>query len=195
MHVWISEVEYHWFRYACVGLFPVSWQAITKATADMLSIGHSGTIFSEIFVKNTKYSFNKVHLKILPTELWQLCAGLNVLMQRDTSLGHKYLQWLPWYTNFFYLIYCVHAQNYGAIYMDEHSIINHIWKAKKHWWKHSNYLIIYVQHVLGNMHMVVLYNSLMLSNACMLKKMRLSLVQIMGCCQIDDEPLSEPMLY
>ena len=52
------------------GSLPVRRQAITWTTADLLSIGHLKTNFSEIQIKIRNFSFMKMHLKMSSAK-WQ----------------------------------------------------------------------------------------------------------------------------
>ena len=64
----------HWIWY---GLLPN--QAITWTNADLLSIRHSGTNFSDIWPKIQKFSMREMHLKkMLSTKSQQFCSCLNV---------------------------------------------------------------------------------------------------------------------
>ena len=51
------------------GLLPVRHQAITWFNAGLLSIGHLGTNFSEIWIWILTFSFKKMHLKMSSAKL------------------------------------------------------------------------------------------------------------------------------
>ena len=65
--------------YSDIGLSPCWHQAIIWTNAGILLIGNSRTNFSEIFVKIYRFSFKKMHLKMLSAKWWPSCLGLNVL--------------------------------------------------------------------------------------------------------------------
>ena len=61
------------------GLSPGRRQAIIWTNAEILLIGSLGTNFNEIFIKIQKFSFKKIHLKMLSGKWHPCCLGLNVL--------------------------------------------------------------------------------------------------------------------
>ena len=63
------------------GLSPSWCQAIIWTNAILLPLGTSGANFSEIFSELHAFSFEKVHLQMLPAKWRQLCLGLNVLQK------------------------------------------------------------------------------------------------------------------
>ena len=52
------------------GLLPVRYQAITWTNADLLSIAHLRTKFSENWIETENFSFIKMHLK-MPSAKWR----------------------------------------------------------------------------------------------------------------------------
>ena len=64
------------------GLSPGRRQAITWTNAGLLSIGPSGTNFSEIRVEIQGFSFTKVHLKMSSTKWRPFCPGKDELIRR-----------------------------------------------------------------------------------------------------------------
>ena len=82
----------HWCRvtHICVGkliiigsdngLSPDRRQAIIWTNAELLSIGHLQTYFSENLIKMQQFSLKKMHVKMSSAK-WRLsCLGLNVLI-------------------------------------------------------------------------------------------------------------------
>ena len=63
------------------GLSPGRRQAIIWTNAGILLIRTLGTHFSVILREIHTFSINKTHLKISSVKWWQLCLGLNVVMQ------------------------------------------------------------------------------------------------------------------
>ena len=62
---------------SCNGLSPVRRQAITWSNGTLLSIEPLWTNFSEIWIKNTKISFMKMHLKLSPAKWRPFCPGVD----------------------------------------------------------------------------------------------------------------------
>ena len=81
----------HWGRvtHICVGnltiigsnngLSPSRHRAIIWTNAGILSIGHFGINFSEIFIEILIFSLNKMHLKMSSAKWRPFCLGINVL--------------------------------------------------------------------------------------------------------------------
>ena len=67
-------------------LSPGQRQAIIWTNAGILLIGPWGTKFSEILSEIIKFSFNKMHLKMLSGKWRPFCLGLNVLTYMPTTL-------------------------------------------------------------------------------------------------------------
>ena len=61
------------------GLAPNRRQAITWTNVDLLSIGPSGTNFSENWIEIQTFSFKKMCLKVSSVKYRPFCLGLNVL--------------------------------------------------------------------------------------------------------------------
>ena len=72
-----------------MALWPLWHQAIIWSNAAILSIRHKGTYFREILFKIQKFSFKKMHLKMLSIKWQPFCLGLNVL--RVTTRKLRYL--------------------------------------------------------------------------------------------------------
>ena len=62
------------------GLFSGQRQAIIWTNVLTLLIGPLGTNFSEILIEIDKFSFKKMHLKMLSGKWWPFCLGLTVLI-------------------------------------------------------------------------------------------------------------------
>ena len=62
------------------GLSPDRRQAIIWINARILSIGPLGTHYSEIIIEIYKFSFKKMHLKMLSGKRLPSCLSINVLM-------------------------------------------------------------------------------------------------------------------
>ena len=60
------------------GLSPLQCQSINQTNADILSIRHLGTNFSEVGSQNTNVVFRKMHLNMLSLKL-PLCSGPKML--------------------------------------------------------------------------------------------------------------------
>ena len=102
----------HWGRvtHICVGnsatigsdngLSPGRRQAIIWTNAGILSIGPSGTNFSEFVFEIHAFSFKKMHLKLSSAKWQQFCLGLNVLKLEQeyiiTSHSLHGCNYLPW---------------------------------------------------------------------------------------------------
>ena len=69
------------------GLSPVQHQAITWTNAALLSVGHLGTNFSEIWIVILSFSVKKIHLKMFPGSQ-PSCLSLNVLIKIPESWIH-----------------------------------------------------------------------------------------------------------
>ena len=131
------------------GLAPGGHQAITWISHDLLSIGPSGTNFSEIAIKIETFSFKKMHLNLLPAKCRPFCSGLNVLMvlyQWDETplLRHWFRQWLvawPAPRHYLNLNQCWNIVNWtlrnkllwrlnwnSYIFMQENAFENVVWK-------------------------------------------------------------------
>ena len=61
-------------------------QAIIWTNGGILLIGPSGTNFSEIIIKIHKFSFKKMHLKMLSGKGRPFCFGPKVLKEQDQDL-------------------------------------------------------------------------------------------------------------
>ena len=57
------------------GLSPLHWLAITWTNVGILSIGPSGTYFSEILIQTQQFFFKKVHLKMAAILCWLQCVN------------------------------------------------------------------------------------------------------------------------
>ena len=58
------------------GLLPVRHQAITWTSTELLSTGHLGTNFSEIWSETEYFSFIKMHLKMSSAKWWYFVSAL-----------------------------------------------------------------------------------------------------------------------
>ena len=66
------------------GLLSIAHHDIIWTNAGLLSIGPSGTNFSEIWIKIQNFSFMKTHLKISSAKWWPFCPGGDELAQSCT---------------------------------------------------------------------------------------------------------------
>ena len=73
------------------GLSPDWRQAIIWTNAGILSIGLSGTNFSEIVIKINAFSFKEMYLKMSSGKWRPSCLSLNVLNIHDVALYFAYL--------------------------------------------------------------------------------------------------------
>ena len=62
----VGELGQHWFSY---GLSPVRGQSIIWTNAGLLSIGHIGINFSEIWNRILSFAFTEMHLKMSPAKM------------------------------------------------------------------------------------------------------------------------------
>ena len=60
------------------GFLPVLCRAITRTNANLLSIGHQGTNFSEIFIQIQTFPAKKMQLKMASAKWRPFCSGLIV---------------------------------------------------------------------------------------------------------------------
>ena len=84
-----TSTHWGWVMHICIvnltmvgsdnGLSPGRRQAIIWTNAWILLIEPLGTNFSEILIKIHKFSFKKMHLKMLSAKWQPFCLGLNVL--------------------------------------------------------------------------------------------------------------------
>ena len=115
------------------GLAPIWCQAITW-TNDDSSIGPLGTQFSEIWIKVWRFSFNKIHLKMLSAEWQPFCSIWNVLM-----ICH----WSAWLCESYWVAAGIHysrchlltsCMTSGKRPLVNHGILFNILRLKKNGW-------------------------------------------------------------
>ena len=93
------------------GLLSVRHQAIAWTNADLLSIEHLGTNFSEIRIKIWHSSSMKMYLKMSSVKWWPFCSGgdgLRVTAIRPETIQHPWELWIliAWKNRgYFYVVY------------------------------------------------------------------------------------------
>ena len=78
------------------GLSPGRHQATIWTNAGILSIGPSGTIFSEISIENHTFSFKKLHLKISSAKWWPFCLRPNMLTHWPLTIWQSFKKCSFW---------------------------------------------------------------------------------------------------
>ena len=78
------------------GLLPGRRQTVFWTNAGKLLIGPLGTNFSEILIKIHKFSFKKMHLKMLSGHLWPFCLSLDVLKKAIVLFVSLPIIWWSW---------------------------------------------------------------------------------------------------
>ena len=84
-HIWVSKLT---TIYSDNGLSPGRRQANIWTNAGILWIEPLGTNFTEISIKIYKFSFKKIHLKMLSGKWLPFCFSLNVLVFSTTHHQH-----------------------------------------------------------------------------------------------------------
>ena len=87
------------------GLLPIPRPAITWTSVHLLSIGPLGTDFSENRIKMQNFSFEKMHLQMLPAKWRPFYPGGDELMRDTFSLQKWYETSKPpvfWVSGFFF---------------------------------------------------------------------------------------------
>ena len=72
-------------RSSVIGLVPIVYQAVTRTNPDLLSIGPSGTTFSEIWSKMWTFSLKRLLLN-MSTRYWAFCLSMLISHQITRSL-------------------------------------------------------------------------------------------------------------
>ena len=84
MHLWVNKLT---IIGSDNGLLPDRRRAIIWTNTGIFIIGPKGANFSEILIEILKFSFKKMHLKVLSAKLWPFCLSFNVFKFQDHGLS------------------------------------------------------------------------------------------------------------